>query len=165
MMRRWIAALAGLALALGAWLLFKPPTPESVRAQIESEGAKAFVLGNFDTEYWNQIMSGIASGDDRWLQVARAIAPGTDADSAEDLGDTLNKSLIANPDGTLRMFAQGPGTELAMGVACFGPFSPPDLARAKVEIRAALARVTDPALAAVKAACLKQANKQNWDDS
>jgi hypothetical protein len=163
-MRRLIAALAGIALALGAWFVFKPMTPESARAKIQLVGAKAFVQSNFETESWNQIMAGIASGDDRWLQVAQAIAPGTDADSAEQLAESLNKSLIANPVKTLRMFAQGRETALVMKAACFGPVGPAELVRAKDEIRAALARVTDPSLAPAKATCLELASKQAWGD-
>jgi hypothetical protein len=150
-----------------AWHFFAPPSSQTVLTEIKRAGAKTYSHNNFDTREWNSALGQIDSGEEQWLVVAHAMAPGTDGDSAEELGSSLAHALLANPAGTLRMFAPHRGTDLLMGVACFSPLQSADdaeLARFKAAATKAVAAVDDPELAQVKALCLKQLAKRDWND-
>lgn len=167
-MRRIAVLLALLLATLSGWYALAPPGPEAVLADIERDGAKSYVLSNFETSQWDSVIKGIESGNPGWLKVAGALVPGVDADSAEELGASLAHALVANPDGTLRLFLQAKGTEiLILDVACFSPSqeaSDAEMAQFRQAANKALDRVRDPALGPLRAGCRSQLAKKSWSD-
>lgn len=144
-------------------MLFAPPSPNSILVKIALFGPKNWVHGNFESEDWDVAMREIASGEENWLKVAAAMAPGTDADATEHLIESLSQALIANPQGTLEVLNLRKG----MIGACFissDSTDPAVRARFVTNAKAALSTVTQPGLEVVKADCLHEMSKERWTD-
>lgn len=80
--------------------------PSTIIEEINKRGAQKIVDDLFNNyESWEYIMNKIASGDDKWLQVALALRPGTDAHATETLFLALGEALVNKPDKVLSLFS------------------------------------------------------------
>ena len=129
-------------------------SPAAIIADIGRDGAPKFV-GRLSAEagtQWKAVRAGIASGKDAWLGVARAIRPGVDAGTGEDLNTALATALRVNPAGVLRLV----GPDFPLTHVCDVPLIEPtdaQVAAWKRNALAALDRVSDPSLAATVQDC------------
>jgi hypothetical protein len=122
-------------------------TPAAIVADIGQYGAPQVVkqLNAGSGARWKAVIAGIALGQNAWLDVARAIQPGVDAGTAEDLTSAVASALKVNPAGVLRLI----GTEFPLTKVCDVPLIEPTNAEVAIWKRrtlAALDRVRDPSL-------------------
>jgi len=123
-------------------------TPTAIVAEIGHYGASQVVKQlNAETgARWKAVITGIATGRDAWLDVARAIQPGVDAGTGEDLTYAVASALRANPTAVLRLT----GVEFPLTQVCDVPLIEPTNAQVAIWKRQALAalnRVRDASLA------------------
>lgn len=73
-------------------------SPQDVRLRVEQSDAPAVVRAIWSSpEKTRQLLSGVGSGDPRWIEVAERLAPGVDAGASEDLNAALAQALLARP--------------------------------------------------------------------
>ncbi|QWP78315.1 hypothetical protein J5226_07960 [Lysobacter sp. K5869] len=76
----------------------KALSPQDVRLRVEQSGAPAVVRAIWSSpEKTRQLLSGVSSGDPRWIDVAERLAPGVDAGASEDLDAALAQALLVQP--------------------------------------------------------------------
>ncbi|XLZ68558.1 hypothetical protein ABT364_18685 [Massilia sp. SR12] len=76
--------------------------PAELVARVKALGAKVVVHEIWQSESKTQVfLSGVGTGSNEWLRVARAIQPDTDAASAEELNYALAEALVNNPYAVL----------------------------------------------------------------
>jgi hypothetical protein len=74
-------------------------------AEVRSRGAHAVVRDLWaHGDEWSDVMEGVSSGSTAWLDVAVALAPGTDAGSTSELLVALFLALRPAPEETLGLF-------------------------------------------------------------
>jgi hypothetical protein len=112
-------------------------SPTIVMADIERDGAKKVVarLNGGSGAGWETVRAGIASGKRAWLDVARAIRPGVDAGTGEDLTGALATALRVNPSAVLRLV----GSDFQLTQICGVPLIEPTHAQVAAWKRSALA--------------------------
>jgi hypothetical protein len=101
---------------------------------------------------WDETVARIASGQDEWLAVARALRPTVDAGTGEALTEALAKALANNPTGVLMMT----GKDFPISQICDIPFIEPtetQVAHWKRKVLAALEQVKDASLSQKARAC------------
>lgn len=82
-------------------------SPSQVLLGVKTRGAGKVVLEIWASESKTRtFLAGVGSGKHTWLLAAQAIAPATDAGSAEELSDALAEALLNNPYGTLPWLRQ-----------------------------------------------------------
>ena len=139
-----------------------PQGPDMVLARIRNEGAAAVIRSLWDTPRWSELTDEVASGDARWINVAVALAPGSDAGSTSELNDALVVALSRNPAYVLSAVPTNPSdtNPIGLSILCEGPQDPPETyAAALAELKeeeTAVRAVRDEALAGKKDLCLKK---------
>lgn len=153
-----VAALALTSSALAAALFGAgDPTAAQVAQAILSAGAKVTVDTLYQSGKWDGVVDRISKGGSDWIAVAPKLARGVDAGPAEDLGIALATALPRNAKGVLGVIDPNNGPVIGVGQVCSMPFieeTPRHLATYRRKSLAALAAVRDPALSAMKSACL-----------
>ena len=100
LMLRLISMRASAMLLVAATTIAadKPPAPEDVQLMVRTRGAPAAVraIGSSRNDI-KRFFDGVGSGDPRWINAARAVAPAVDAGASEELNDALAKALVAKP--------------------------------------------------------------------
>ncbi|HEX3918362.1 MAG TPA: hypothetical protein VHW60_13575 [Caulobacteraceae bacterium] len=153
-----IGILLAAAVAPHAWAeptFPKKPTAAEVSQSIVRYGARATVSALFDQKRWDYVAGRIGEGDAAWVALAPKLAPGADAGTAEELPIELAFALPLNPAAVLAAVHTG---AFEVSDVCGAPFiedTVKDIPGYLRKATAAVARVTDPALAATKAACLQ----------
>lgn len=144
------AALAAQPAASGA------PTPASVAAAIQTDGAAQALGALDDADTFDTVTDGIAAADPAWLALVPAMGPGLDADSGAAVSAALALALPQKPRLVLPLL--DPATPaLDPARVCAHPFmrdEVPDLKGYIRRTRAALRRVRDDGLRAVRDRCL-----------
>ena len=144
----WLAAWPASAAAL---------SPEGIARDIKAHGAKAVVDRLWNSEDYDRVMDKIDTGDARWVALAPLLAPGTDAGTAEELPIALAFALPRNPHAVLTVLAGREGSFFVD--VCTAPFiedTVKDIPAYIKRARKAVAEVSDPALARIKAECLEK---------
>lgn len=132
-------------------------TPSSLLQQIDHRGAKA-VANSMTDGQWENFLGEVSSGKPEWIAVVPRLAPGTDAGNSESLGIGLAFALPKNPGAVLSAIDPKDGPVLGVTRVCSAPFIEGTIDDIPGYIhRAALALdgVTNPALAQIKARCLR----------
>jgi hypothetical protein len=122
-------------------------TPPAIIADIGQYGAPKVVkqLNAGSGAQWKAVIAGVATGQNAWLDVARAIQPGVDAGTGEDLTSAVASALKVNPAAVLQLI----GTEFPLEKVCDIPLIEPtnaEVASWKRRALAALDRVRDASL-------------------
>src|SRR3990167_8506246 len=122
------------------------PTAAQILSRIAAEGGHkvAWDLWDHDVEF-NHVTRGIGSGDAQWLEVARQLAPHSDAGLSLSLDYSVAIALPKAPTRVLALIGHG----FELDRVCTSPFIEPDPGVAEAYERrtlVALARATDPAL-------------------
>jgi hypothetical protein len=92
--------------------------PEIVIQRIATSGAKSVVDSMYQNgEEWRQVVAGVATGDEAWLNVAVKLRPGTDAGTAEQLILSIGEALGHRPLSVLKITAP----VLGIKKICGGP--------------------------------------------
>lgn len=96
---RSLGLFAAFILALASvQALAESITPEQVMASVKTKGATTTV-----NEIWsskpraNQVLAGVRSAKPKWLETAKALAPGADAGASEELNDAISVALLKAP--------------------------------------------------------------------
>lgn len=134
-------------------------TPDQVRAMIAADGAREAVrkMNEGGSEAapnrFALAMNGISTGEQAWLDIVPLIRPGVDGETGESLSMALSEALPRNAAGVLRVS----GTAEEVPSVC-DPVAFQDMSAERETYRAAavaaVEAVSDPALQAVKTACL-----------
>ena len=143
--------LAGAALAPDATAASEA---KRVLAEISHDGAAKVVARTRagSGQAWLRITRGVETGRADWLEVAKAIKPGVDASSAEELSFAVASALKRNAAAVLKMT----GADFPLDRVCAVPLIEPTEAQVRAWTRAALAalaKVDDPSLAEASKAC------------
>lgn len=147
-------------------LLAAPPacaaalSPDAIAQDIRAHGANAAVQRLWKHNDWERVMDGVDSGDARWVALAPLLAPGTDAGTAEELPIALAFALPRNPGAVLGVVGGKKGFPVAD--VCGAPFIEDTVKDIPAYIRraqTAVARVSEPRLAKIKAECLAELKK------
>jgi hypothetical protein len=147
-------ALTGASGADAAPRFAAHPTPAEISASLARYGARATVNGLFDQKRWDYVSDRIGAGEAAWVALAPKLAAGADAGTAEDLPIALAFALPRNAPAVLAAIRSG---AFAADDVCDAPFiedTVSDIPAWRRRAAAAVRRVADPQLAAVKAACL-----------
>jgi hypothetical protein len=158
------AAMLALApaSALAAGPVFAShPTTAQIDAAITRYGAHDTVNALFDQNRWDYVADEIGKGTSAWVALAVRLAPGADAGTAEELPISLGFALPINPGAVLLAIKSG---AFDVGDVCDAPFIDGTIPSVPAYIRkatAAVRKVSDPSLAATKAACLATLAKAN----
>ena len=134
-------------------------TPASVRAMVEATSPTQAVATLWESGY-STFSDGVASGDAAWLDVVPLIQPGTDAGSSTELEMALSTALPRNAAGVLALLPDhGEYGGVCVNSAIeYAELSAADTAASNAAYYGAaipaVEAVSDPALAAGKAACL-----------
>ncbi len=136
-------------------------TPARINQEIKQSGAKAVVAqlsANGERE-WNFVTREISSGRNDWLDLAPALAPGTDASTAIGLRYALSRALPRAPSRVLTILR----TNKAFTVedVCDVPYIEPSKQIVDTylkQAKSAVSKVNDPALTDVRKACLNRLN-------
>jgi hypothetical protein len=77
--------------------------PQSLTRQVNKTTARWVIWKLWENRgSWNNVMKGIASGEEAWVELAIALYPGSDAGTATDLHDAMFQALGQNPTYVLR---------------------------------------------------------------
>ena len=150
-----IAALMLAAPAFTAPRFAAQPTAGEIAVSLTRYGARSTVSALFDQRRWDYVSDRIGAGDRPYLALAPRLAAGADAGAAEDLPIALAFALPRNAPAVLTALAPGGGLDAAE--VCDAPFiedTVSDIPAWRRSAAAAVRRVADPRLAAVKATCL-----------
>jgi hypothetical protein len=133
------------------------PSPDFVAKDIAARGAEAAVAKLTKSGDYDRVLDRIDQGDARWIALAPKIAPGVDAGNAEALVISLAFALPKNPRAVLAIVGGKDG--FPVDDVCGAPFIEGTVKSVPTYIKkaeAAVLRVSDPALAETKDACLAQ---------
>lgn len=133
----------------------EPELARQINAEIDGNGAKAVIaaLGQ-DQARFDKVGDAIATADPVWLTIALRLRAGSDAAAGEALSQSLALALPNAPERVLALAGHG----YTVGNLCTSPFiePAPGVAEAyEAKALAALQSVTDPALQATVAQCIK----------
>jgi hypothetical protein len=95
------------ALCIGSVHATESSAEVEVRRLVRERGAKVAVSRLFGTPKWDALISGIASGDPVWLEIAKDLAPGTDGGSTSELQDAVAWALPHAPGPVLALVKLG----------------------------------------------------------
>ncbi|USI72796.1 hypothetical protein [Sphingomonas morindae] len=151
------ALIIGLTLcvpaAAGAVRAAEAPSPDAIARTIDQRGPAEAVRTLAARHQWDATLSRIGSGDARWLALAARLRRGSDAGDSEALDGALSEAIARNPAGVLRTFGQGVRAADVCHDRAIEP-SGDQVRRFTHDTQAALHRVSDPALAPARDACL-----------
>jgi hypothetical protein len=152
------AVQAYTAIFAERWPAGPAVSPADVRAMLTARGARATVQAlstpGEGPNRWNSVVRGVALGDQAWLDLVPQLRNGTDAGTTDDIVIALSDAIVSNPAGALRLFAPHPAD--AENFCTENGFETP-AAQSRAYYAAAIAavdRVTDRDLQAIKSACL-----------
>jgi hypothetical protein len=156
----------GVSLIASSAFASNPPSADQIRMDIAAKGPKV-VIDSLDKHgYWDLVVHNIDSGKKSWVELAPLLAPGSDGGFSEDLGIGLAYALPKNPAAVLAaidtMDSSPANVVLTVSRVCGVPFiedTVKDIPRYIRQAKAAVSRVDDPALEAVKTACLSELGK------
>ena len=160
--RMWIWAMLALGLgtaAFGARSQSSVITPSAVEQMIDKYGARHTIekltnsppkreFGDYDI-----VLSGVSSGDHRWLALVPKLKAGTDAATSLALVVSVAEALPRNPKAVLRLIKADPSWRRA----CTYPMIEPTKAEERIYFSKAIPAVRlvrDPDVQSVKRACL-----------
>ena len=126
-------------------------TADHVANLIAADGAGhtiAVLSGPADPTGIDKVFAGIATGAPEWLALVPAIQPETDGMYAEGLQDALATALTHNAPGVLALIPAHADPFFVCSAT-----TPPDARM--IAARAAVDAVSDPALGAAKAECVR----------
>jgi hypothetical protein len=129
--------------------------PRVIINDIDSQSA-ASVIEKLNAEkgsQWRDVIHGIETGSQDWLDVAKKLLTATDAGRTEDLYFALSLALTRNAAGVLSMV----GAELSIDSVCSVPYIEPTektVRTHRARVRNALRKVMSGELASQKKACL-----------
>lgn len=126
-------------------------TADHIANLIAADGAAhtvAVLTGPADPTGIDKVFAGIATGAPDWLALVPAIEPETDGMYAEGLQDALADALTLNAPGVLALIPAHADAYFVCSAT-----NPPDARM--IAGRAAVDAVTDPALQAAKAECIR----------
>jgi len=152
-------ALAAMAGAPGVWAgprFAAQPTPAEITGSLSRYGARATVSALFAQRRWDFVSDRIGAGEAPYVALAVKLAPGADAGTAEDLPIALAFALPRNAPAVLAVLA-APESRFDVAEVCDAPFiedTVSDIPAWRRQAAAAVRRVADPRLGAVKTACL-----------
>ena len=134
--------------------------PDMIRHDIAEHGAKAVVDRPYKAGTWSQVEDRISAGSLDWISLAPALSDGTDAATAEGLGESLIHALPKAPAAVLAVVDLS-GRPVARGVdvvcsASFYEGDPTNMPDYRVRAIEAVSRVGDPRLATERQACLER---------
>ena len=76
----------------------KAATPQEVLALVKAQGPSETVVQLDQSGAWtSSVLPGVATARPDWIDVARALYPGTDAGGREELEDALSEALLKAP--------------------------------------------------------------------
>ena len=157
-LRLFAALIAGVPV-MTAQAAVPVPDARTLAGRLHAFGAKATVDDLDKHGQLDGVLDRIGKGSTRWVALAPALAPGTDAASAEGLGVELARALPSNPVAVLE--AVNPGDNVVIGIrkVCGIPFIEPTeafIAAYRRRAIAAVSKVRIPSLEAKKQQCLAQ---------
>lgn len=126
-------------------------TADHVANLIAADGAAhtvAVLTGPADPTGIDKVFQGVATGAPEWLALVPAIEPETDGMYAEGLQDALATALTHNAPGVLALIPDHADAFFVCSAT-----APPDARM--IAARAAVDAVTEPALQAAKAECIR----------
>jgi hypothetical protein len=134
--------------------------PAAVERRIATHGAKTVVDELSYKGRWARIEARIAHASRVWLRLVPALAEGTDAGASEGLGQSLVEALPKAPAAVLAVVdPTGRSRPRSPGVVCGANFyegDSTDVPHYRARAIAAVSRVRDPRLTAVRDLCLVQ---------
>ena len=150
-----VSVLAGAVLTLGAAPAPNAALLKAIQGDLTAKGPAAVLKTYFNCD-GGKGYALVETGDAAAVALAARLMKGADACYAEGVGSSLGVAMSRNPTAVLPLVNSGVG--LAAAQICL-PFlsaeDPPAKTQAALaRTRAALAKVTAPALARQKAACL-----------
>lgn len=155
-MRRMSVMLLALALVAPLAAAAGGPSAPLLIKRIASEGGHKVLWDLWDQpRQFDQVMSGIESGDPSWLKVAAALRPYSDAGASLSLAYAVARALPKAPENVLALTQQG----FKIDDICTSPFIEPEPGVAEAyerETLKALATVKGASLAPVAAECARQ---------
>ncbi|HDS1136995.1 TPA: hypothetical protein QDZ75_004578 [Stenotrophomonas maltophilia] len=155
-MRNMAVHLLALALASPAAVAADGPSAQAVLNRIANEGGRKVLWDLWEHQRdFEQVTSGIESGDPSWLKVAAALKPYSDAGASLSINYAVARALPKAPERVLALTTHGFKVE----DICTSPFIEPDPGVAEAYERrtlAALSRMKGAALAPVAAECAAQ---------
>jgi hypothetical protein len=136
--------------------------PDAIAKDIDANGAKKTVqkLWGKDGGRWDSAMRKVATGDQRWLDVAAKLAEGTDAGASEGLEVSLATALPINPKGVLKLIDTNP--LFTFDSVCSAPFIEPTDAYLKsylTKTQKMLKALKDDTVEQKRVGCLTQLDK------
>ena len=135
-------------------------TPGDVSAMLQQHDATTVVQtlehGDSAHNVWLGVLSHIEAGESDWLALVPALAPGTDAGSAEDLMISVSRALTTNAPAVLTILADG--LYSVPGICLSKDIEPPidELLGFLDSAIPAVAAVLDPPVRQVRNDCLLQ---------
>jgi len=134
--------------------------PENVLKLIQDHGAHAAEAKLWGTKEWDEMITGVASGESEWLTVAEKLLPGTDAGSNSELFDAVAWALPKAPANVLGLVSRKRGDWESV---CSGPpvdFPPPGDSKSYFKrATEAVAGVSNKDLQRVRNECLTRLAK------
>jgi hypothetical protein len=159
---------AGLIVILMASFVGRPvwpakPSLAQLEKAIRQKGAERVareLSEQQNPDPWDAIDDRVATGDPRWLDVAKQLRPYTDAGVSEALENALAEALPRNAAGVLRILGTDLSKDFTVRRVCstetFIEVPRPALQRHLRAALAAVKRVTDPKLIDARDACLSK---------
>ncbi|WP_342627492.1 hypothetical protein AAC691_15150 [Nguyenibacter vanlangensis] len=132
------------------------PTPARVAAAIAADGPQRALGRLADSDQFDTVTDGIAAADPAWLALVPGMAPGLDSDSGPAVAGALALALPQNARLVLQVL-DARYAALDPRHVCARPFmrdAVPDVAGYVRRTRAALRRMRDRSLRAVRDQCL-----------
>lgn len=133
-----------------------PPAADDILRQVADEGARVVVsrlLVSADT--FEKVCERIESGESTWLQVARALKPGTDAATTFSINYAVARALPAAPASVLALIDRG----FTLEDVCTSPFIEPKPGVAERYTQRTVEALQKPVsaeLEGVRMACLRR---------
>src|SRR5205085_4321732 len=82
----------------------KADNPLNLRALVRDEGARAALAQLYgDSDQWQHLLTGVATGAPDWLRLANDLHAAADAGSAEQLKVAVGEALEHNPINVLQI--------------------------------------------------------------
>lgn len=150
-----------------AWANEEEPDAHHLVKEIKRKGAKAVISELMLDHTWTRfekICDKIETGDKEWLEVARLLAPGSDAATAESLMLSVARALPKSPRLVLALVAEteaDPKAGFTVEGICISPFIEPKPGVSEaylIETEHALEATytgDDPRLACLRLKCLE----------
>ncbi|MEA5114558.1 MAG: hypothetical protein VB050_11085 [Geobacteraceae bacterium] len=104
------------------------PDAEHLAKEIKSKGAREVIAELMSDDQWTEfekVCDKIETGNREWLEVARLLAPGSDAAAAESLTMSVARALPKSPREVLALIALSEhdhGKEFTIDNICVSPY-------------------------------------------